>query len=263
MLGTGATWPANGEIDVIEGISLNTNNLMSLHTSSGCTFTKQTQYGPWVGGDCYGADNNGAGCGTNGNSSTTYGAGWNAAGGGLYVVEWTSAFIKVWIYPKNMAGGLPADLVNGAPDQTKRGEPHAYWLGSSSCTIDNHFKNQQIILNINFCGDWAGQVWSTTAGCSTKATTCVAYVAKNPSAFNGVKWEVNSIKVYQQSTTTKRGIVDDALNWERSLLGLEPLAHGVEEIEQGSVEEVVEVREVPAVAKSHLHRHKHRSERLV
>lgn len=177
---TGANWPNNGEIDILEGISLQTKALYSMHTSNGCTFSKQTQLGTVVGGNCYGGATNNQGCGTTASSTNSYGAGLNSAGGGAYVVEWTSAFIKIWWYPK---GSVPADISNAKPDQTKRGTPQAYWLGSSTCNIDSKFKLNQIVVNINFCGDWAGNAWAGDATCKKKATTCAAYVAKNPKDF--------------------------------------------------------------------------------
>lgn len=33
----GPNWPASGEIDIIEGVNLNTHNSITLHTSPGCS----------------------------------------------------------------------------------------------------------------------------------------------------------------------------------------------------------------------------------
>jgi hypothetical protein len=257
MLGTGATWPADGEIDIIEGISNNPRNLMSLHTSDGCTFTKQTELGSFVGGNCYGGATNGAGCGVTTSTAASYGASLNSAGGGDYVVEWTSSYIKIWSWPST---ALPADIKAGkpVPGSAGWGTPQGYWLGSSTCNIDSKFKTQRIIVNTNFCGDWAGNadVWASDATCKAKASTCASYVAKNPTAFVNANWKINSIKVYQLGTATKRGLEDPTLEWE------EGLRNGTIAGAQGEIEDTLEIRTSKQNAGAHLHRHRHIKNRL-
>jgi len=67
--------------------------------------------------------------------------------------------------------------------------------------------NHNIVFDTTFCGDWAGSVWSSDATCSALASTCQDYVANNPGDFVDAYWLINSLKVYQQSGSSKRGFV--------------------------------------------------------
>jgi hypothetical protein len=181
----GGSWPANGEIDIIEGVNSNQKNTYTLHTSAGCTFTQ---------GNCN-AGNGNTGCGQAGTNTQAYNTGFNAIGGGVYAVEWTSSAISIWFFPRS---GIPADVTSGKPDPTKWGNAAAKFSGSG-CNIDQHFKAHQITFNTDFCGDWAGQVWSSDATCSKLGATCQAYVAANPADFKDAYWLIKSVKVYSQS----------------------------------------------------------------
>jgi hypothetical protein len=59
------------------------------------------------------------------------------------------------------------------------------------------------VFDITFCGDWAGNVWSSSS-CASKASTCNSYVQNNPSAFTDTYWRINSLKVYQESSGARR-----------------------------------------------------------
>ena len=54
------------------------------------------------------------------------------------------------------------------------------------------------VFDITFCGDWAGDVWSSSS-CASLSSSCNAYVQDNPSAFADTYWIINSLQVYQQS----------------------------------------------------------------
>lgn len=42
-----------------------------------------------------------AGCGIESSSPSSFGTSLNAAGGGVYAMQWTSKLIKIWFFPRN------------------------------------------------------------------------------------------------------------------------------------------------------------------
>ncbi|KAI4255346.1 MAG: hypothetical protein L6R42_006782 [Xanthoria sp. 1 TBL-2021] len=174
---TGPSWPSNGEIDIIEGVNLQSTNKITLHTDPGCTIN---------GKDCQGSQ----GCSVD---SGPYGDKINSAGGATYALEWTSEGMSIW----GWAGeGAPSDALGKAPDPSGWGTPTASFPSGSSCNVDTFFKDQQIIFDTTFCGVWAGEVWTTDPQCSSLAPTCQEYVQNNPKAFADAYWTINALKVY-------------------------------------------------------------------
>ena len=92
----GPDWPASGEIDIIEGVSENDNDTITLHTTEGC---KMTNTGALPGSNLtnpdFGAGGGNDGCTTTTTSTQGYGDGFNDIGRGIYTMQWTSYFIKV------------------------------------------------------------------------------------------------------------------------------------------------------------------------
>ncbi|KAI0314134.1 hypothetical protein OF83DRAFT_1138228 [Amylostereum chailletii] len=134
-----------------------------------------------------------AGCGVHSTGANSYGPAFNSNGGGWYAMERTNTFIKVWFWPRN-SGSVPSDVSGGASsiNTDNWGTPMAYFP-NTSCNIDSHFNAANIIINLTFCGDWAGTVYSTS-GCPS---TCTDYVSNNPSAFTNAYFELASARVYQ------------------------------------------------------------------
>ncbi|KIW97726.1 uncharacterized protein Z519_01310 [Cladophialophora bantiana CBS 173.52] len=195
----GPNWPYNGEIDIMEGANLVTYNAATLHTNPNCTIAgdSRTMTGQLNNNNCAYYPGYNVGCGIRDTRSISYGAGFNAIGGGVYAMQWTSDYISVWFFPK---GSIPSDIVNKAPNPSSWGLPMANMQGS--CVIDQHFQAHKIILNNAFCGEYAGAttVWnSTTNSCATYTgySTCNAYVAAQPAVFQQSYWSINSIRVYQ------------------------------------------------------------------
>jgi hypothetical protein len=109
-------------------------------------------------------------------------------------MEWTSSSINIWFFPRS---SIPSDALGDAPDPTGWGTPVAVFQGD--CDISTSFMNQQIVFDTTFCGDWAGDDWST-GSCAAEASTCDAYVQDNPAAFVDAYWSINALKVYQEGT---------------------------------------------------------------
>jgi hypothetical protein len=178
-LGSGA-WPNNGEIDILEGVNKLTTNQFTLHTSANCQMDKTTGLGALLSTDC--AVGGGVGCAVTAKGSNTYGTPFNQHGGGVYAMQWTSSFIKIWFFPK---GQVPHSIDIGKPTVSDFGTPQVSFAGS--CDIDSHFKEHRLVFDTTFCGDWAGNIFADS-GCTqsyagNNMASCVDYVANNPSAF--------------------------------------------------------------------------------
>ncbi|THW81534.1 hypothetical protein D6D02_01166 [Aureobasidium pullulans] len=196
----GPDWPRNGEIDIIEGVHTSTTNTISMHTDSNCTIAGSGQTGLFTSSNCDHAANDNSGCGSVANNTATpnnYGKALSDNNGGVYITEWTSAYVRVWFFPRN---NIPSSVTSGSPNITEFGLPMANFQGS--CNIDSHFANHSIIINTDFCGAWAGFTYSNYKECPLTTglngyDSCVDYVGNNPQAFLDAYWEINSLKVYQ------------------------------------------------------------------
>lgn len=81
-------WPQSGEIDIYEGVNARNFNQMTLHTAAGCSRNPSTAMtGTTSGADSNcNAGNGNTGCAVFDYGATSYGAGFNAAGGGVFAV---------------------------------------------------------------------------------------------------------------------------------------------------------------------------------
>jgi len=172
---------------------------MTLHTGPGCKISRQSDMQGTVETD--NCDVKAPGQGTNQGcqiktkDTRTYGSDFNKNGGGVYATEITSDFINIFFFPR---GSLPSDISSASPDPSSWGKPMAVFMGD--CDIPTHFKDMSITFTNTFCGDWAGNTWSSQGECSKKANTCVDYVTNNPEAFKDAYWSINSLKVYKHGT---------------------------------------------------------------
>ena len=94
-------------------------------------------------------------------------------------MQWTSDYIQIWFFPRQE---IPANIGDEQPDPSTWGLPAAYMAGD--CPIDEHFMDHVIVFDNTFCGDYAGNSWSSSI-CpnSTGQATCIDYVANSPSDF--------------------------------------------------------------------------------
>lgn len=148
---TGASWTITnsgsheGEFDILEGYNDGTYNYMSLHTNQQpCTFQSPANLQQGTPNeenyDCN--LENGAGCSVQA-PEASYGDPFNANGGGVYAMQWTSSFIKIFFFPRNK---IPADIKSGNPDPTKWGLPAGNFDSKyGNCNIDKAFEAQTIV----------------------------------------------------------------------------------------------------------------------
>ncbi|GAA5894169.1 uncharacterized protein JCM6883_003740 [Sporobolomyces salmoneus] len=187
-------WPDLGEIDVYEGIGSRTFNQMTLHTSANCTRNAAAPMtGVGGGTNCY-AYGGTSGCTVYDYDPTSYGAGFNAAGGGVFAVQIAETGISIWRWKRS---SIPSDIQNGAPRPRGWGTPVAQWDGST-CDTRTFFKWQMLTFDTTTCGEWQGvqSVWEDqwqSGNCYPKYPTC-AHANADPANFSEAYFEVNYIK---------------------------------------------------------------------
>lgn len=245
-------WPDNGEIDVIEGINRQHMVKTALHTSDQCSMYAHVPRWAWSGEwdtatglpDTFTgkpsfknrveADNchvmaahqwANQGCVAVDQRNNTLGAPLNAAGGGVYALEWDPAngYIRSWAFPRS--DGLPDNLQEALdtasqpnkedrvmPNTTDWGLPYAYFaIGEATGCSADHFKDMRVVINLAFCGTVAGNRFSRDcpefaefptfnekdAGDPWK--TCEAYIESNPKALEQAYWDINGAYVYERT----------------------------------------------------------------
>ncbi|KAJ3510113.1 hypothetical protein NMY22_g16071 [Coprinellus aureogranulatus] len=187
-------WPNKGEVDIVEGVNDQGPNASTLHTSANCTMPMQrNQTGTNGQLDCDAAVNFNVGCGVQYSQANSYGPNFNKNGGGWIALERDNKFMKTWFWPRD-SSNVPSEVRHGAlrvnPD--KWGIPEAHFP-NTECDFESHFKEHHIVINLTFCGDWAGNVYESS-GCPS---TCVDYVNNNPEAFRDAYFDFASLRVYQ------------------------------------------------------------------
>jgi len=194
----GDNWPNGGEVDIIENVNKADINAMTLHTAKGCTMnTTRVMSGKSSQDDCDVAVNWNAGCGVTATTANTFGDKFNKVGGGIYAMQRTKNGIKVWHFPKNEK--IPIDLFLSTPQPSKWPTPNAHFPFGANCN-SKFFGPHQIIFDITFCGDWAGNVFSMQ-GCGDN---CTDFVKNNGGQFKEAYWLIKSLRVFSQDRPTKK-----------------------------------------------------------
>ncbi len=138
----GPGWPKGGEIDIMEQANAAVKNQMTLHTGNGCSINGATSLSSPLDTNCDVKANNNKGCGTEHESTKSYGAGFNQARGGVYAMEWTSDHIAIWFWPRRR---IPANALSDNPDPATWGEPSARFRAGGDCDLDRHFREHRIV----------------------------------------------------------------------------------------------------------------------
>lgn len=202
LLGSSAPWPEAGEVDIIEGINDDTDNTMALHVSGSFNVTVDpaSMLAKLESTDAdVNAPNqppNKGAVAVSPKDSTTFGSAFNDQMGGVYATEvsLTEKRITIWFFPR---GNIPEDVLSDDPHPSNWGTPLANFAGSD-LDFSEKFKKLQIVINLTFCGQWAGNpsLWGAFS-CAKLADTCEAYVADNPAAFEDMYWAINSLRVFE------------------------------------------------------------------
>ncbi|KAF9484920.1 glycoside hydrolase family 16 protein [Pholiota conissans] len=199
----GSNWPANGEIDILEGVHDNEHNQVAWHTNPGClldpsaTFTGQiAQTNGANNTNCDGNVNSNSGCDITEWSQASYGPFFEAQGGGILAMKWDENDISVWSF---FRAAIPNDVTQGTPNPSLWGPPSAM-LKNTQCDIPKFFANHQIVFDITFCGDWAGNSYATS-GCPG---TCAERLM-DPTNFVNATWSINSLQVYRKQLIAGNG----------------------------------------------------------
>ena len=144
----GPNWPNDGEIDIIEGVNLNSYDTITLHTAAGCTPSvgsggqSGTSTNPNT--DC-GAGGGYNGCSVQNNNPVGYGTPFDANGGGVYAMLWESSGIQIWNFARS---AIPGDITSGNPNPSGWGTPVANFAG---CNFDQYFQDMNIVGCPPFC----------------------------------------------------------------------------------------------------------------
>lgn len=205
----GPNWPSGGEIDLIEGVNRFTMNGVSFHTNSGCQMADWDQSAGTSNFmtpgstqqlcDSYASNN--LGCGMRDTSTSSFGPGFNGAGGGIMALRLDNNGAYVWHFDRN---SIPSDIVAGLPVPSSWGKPVAV-LSSDSCNIGASFSNLNLIVNTNLGGTWPSDAWSGDTSYAGEAQNCAAYtgdgsmsdyIQNQGGAFADAKWVFNSIQAY-------------------------------------------------------------------
>ncbi|KAJ7928220.1 glycoside hydrolase family 16 protein, partial [Mycena leptocephala] len=197
---TGTSWPYDGEIDVVEAVNLYNRDEYSLHTGPGCTApaTMPNLQLVEAGATSCDATVDPGACGYSDLDSTSFGPGFNNAGGGVFALEFAADGIKTWFWT---AANVPADIRNLSPTpSTWAASAARFNIPVSSCSPETYFNDLLLVVNTNLAGVWPQGVWGTnnvggqTTSCQTQTgvNTAAGYVTGHGSAFGAAAEWVRS-----------------------------------------------------------------------
>ncbi|KAJ7190931.1 glycoside hydrolase family 16 protein [Mycena pura] len=175
----GPSWPNGGEIDIIEGINQMPNNQYAMHTTPGCLHTtppEQTGTSSLV--DCSQA----SGCLVAENAPNSFQSGFAAAGGGR----------------PNVPASITQATATSSIDLSDWGTPSASYV-NSTCTIEDFFGPQQLVIDITLCGEWAGLPSFYDQTCASAGPTGICYndnVVGSGTNYDEAYFELRYVRAY-------------------------------------------------------------------
>ncbi|OBZ77862.1 putative glycosidase C21B10.07 [Grifola frondosa] len=190
----GPLWPNDGEIDIVEGINLMNQNQMALHTLGECVHqTPPDQKSPSGNLNC----STGTGCTVRESSPNSFGAGFAAAGGGVWATQFDISGIYIWFWSRP---DVPSSFSvgNTSIDISQWGPPSASYPVTSQCNLTQFFTSQQLVIDIALCGDWAGVPSIYSSSCKG---TCYLSNVVGPGSptYDDAYFEIKYVRTYTVS----------------------------------------------------------------
>jgi hypothetical protein len=139
--------------------------------------------------NCSSSPENDTGCGFSDTSKTSFGQGFNEAGGGIFAVLRDREGIKIWYFDRE---STPNDVSSGHPEPSSWPSPSAF-LSTDNCNVDSYFSPQSLILDITLCGTWAGADYPAS-GCPE---TCAQQVASAHNFISAYSMSFLPVVVYR------------------------------------------------------------------
>lgn len=209
----GPAWPSGGEIDILEGVHRSSRDQTTLHTSEGCSMAgvaNASFSGSWgrrkdgqPSTDCYVHDPQqyaNAGCGIIDDDAASFGAPFNARGGGVVATVWDSSGVRTYRWAR--AAVPPAVSARTAPHEADWGVPYARFDFGNECDA-SHFHEHQLIFDLTLCGDWAGGTFASQCADVARGASCEAFVSQGAHMAEAY-WEVKYVDVWEEASSAKR-----------------------------------------------------------
>jgi hypothetical protein len=130
-------------------------NQVTLHTGPDCFIDEHPSTafsGNVLNTVCASSPSDNTGCAIGDADPSSYGAGFNNVGGGVYAHLWNHDGISVWQFPRS---SIPQDITSGSPDPSTWPTPVAFFA-NSKCDMASHFIDHSLVIDTTLCGDWAG-----------------------------------------------------------------------------------------------------------
>jgi hypothetical protein len=101
--------------------------------------------------DCNSLTAQNLGCGVSASNQNSFGPNFNSVGGGYFVLERTSTFMKIWFWQRGDPS-VPPNVASGGSTVTTDGwpEPGAYFP-NTQCNLQEFFQEHNIIINLTLC----------------------------------------------------------------------------------------------------------------
>jgi len=95
----------------------------------------------------------------------------------------------MWMFPRST---IPQDIQDGKPDPSSWSSPYVTFKFGDDCP-SSHFSDHELIINLDWCGDWAGSVYPGGKW------ACDDFVknSRNKNALADAYWLINYVRVYK------------------------------------------------------------------